>query len=378
MLKSTVVLLVVAGMLSACGAMPLAQIAPPLKPSASATSCEVSGAERAFAFGAPAREAVDFEAAALANILDLRVFAARRESIEAALSERVKKEPVYQQLVNELEFSTYETQRSLVERHMLRADLVPNNVGTHPAGSLSESDFRSFAKVIQEEVFSTPFAYASGLDTGNDFKKYFTDYFSVYFSGKFVDRFGVTLPKPVLSRNIGDTEISGTVTVFVELLLDYWLHTPVWKDSAGTLYPGQFGSDGPPTAVKEGLAPELLLQTESKKCGITALKAKAVQYVASTAGTKASSIGGLVGGSFGGLHFGFGILGKVSVGDNKTLSTLVKSVLGKAFERVGEETSYRILYWIRYDETDDLTKLLQKYLDAKNGKTKTDQSHEKS
>jgi hypothetical protein len=372
MRKQTAAMWTLALFLVACGSMPISKIAPPLQPSGQASLCDASAAASAFVptgrHSSGSETADPAEAAALATVFDLRTLVARKATIDHALSARVKKEPVYTRLSDALEYVVYETQRGLVANSGVRAEFVPAGVGTIAPGSLSENDFRSFSKAIQEELLSPPFAYAGASSAdhgGDDFKKYFTAYFSAYFSGKFVDRFGQSLPKPVLSRNIGDTEISGTATVFVELLLDYWLRTPVWKDSAGKFYPGQFGSDGPPTAVTEGLAVQLPLVTDSKQCGIDALKAKAVQYIANTAGTKASSIGGLIGGSFGGLHFGFGILGKFSVGDNQTLNALVKSLLGKGFERAGEETSYRTLYWIRYDG-NDLTELLQKYLDRKN------------
>lgn len=192
----------------------------------------------------------------------------------------------------------------------------------------------------------------------------FVTYFSAYYEGKFVDRFGSTLPKPVLSQTVASTEIAGTTAVLFELILDSALHTPVWKDKDGNYYPGK--KKVVPTAVTAGLAQiqPLIPDTNTHRCGITALKAQAIQYLAQTAGSRASMLGGMVGSSFGGISIGLGVLGKLSIGDNQTLQVLVKTALTKTFERAGEEAAFRILYWMPYDG-NSLGRLIQKYLDSR-------------
>jgi hypothetical protein len=154
-----------------------------------------------------------------------------------------------------------------------------------------------------------------------------------------------------------------------ELIYDYAFRTPVWTSTDNKYYPG--GSSTAPTVVASKLITPIALLSDgdAHQCGITKLKAEAIQYLSNAASDKASSLGGLVGGSFGGLHFGLGVLGKISVGDNQTLQALVKASLGEAAERATEEASYRVLYWIPYNNETLLADLVQQYLDNKS-KTK--------
>jgi len=94
------------------------------------------------------------------------------------------------------------------------------------------------------------------------------------------------------------------------------------------------------------------------------LKAEAIQYLAQTAGNRASMLGGTVGGSFGGIHVGLGVFGKWSIGDNQTLQALVKTALNKTFERAAEKAAYSVLYWVPYNG-NNLPDLIQRYLDSR-------------
>jgi hypothetical protein len=96
-------------------------------------------------------------------------------------------------------------------------------------------------------------------------------------------------------------------------------------------------------------------------CGITKDKAKAIEYLGQTAALKASMVGGITGGSFGGFGASFGAFGKISVGDNQTVQVVIKTVLGKVAERVAADAAYRIFY--RLPDKAQLAELVQKYLD---------------
>jgi hypothetical protein len=200
-------------------------------------------------------------------------------------------------------------------------------------------------------------------------------YFDQYYRNKYVDRFGNKIAAPNNLHTIGDNEIAGTATVFFELIMDYAFQTPIWFDSAKKSYlPGSGTAEKPPTAVGGKLVPIPALlpsdnDIQTQTCGITALKAQAIQYIAQTAGNRASAVAGTVGGSFGGINVGLGVLGKFSLGDNKTLQALTKTALMLTFQRAGEEASYRVLYWIGYTATDTPTLLdmIQKYLTAQLG-----------
>jgi len=96
-------------------------------------------------------------------------------------------------------------------------------------------------------------------------------------------------------------------------------------------------------SIAQPIILETSLKSGPKTCGITDLKAEAIQYIALSAGSRAQLLAGGIGGSFGGVNIGLGVLGKVSIGDNKTLQALAKAGLGSAFTHVGEYAAYQVL-----------------------------------
>ncbi|HZP39622.1 MAG TPA: hypothetical protein VFE48_24370 [Methylomirabilota bacterium] len=221
----------------------------------------------------------------------------------------------------------------------------------------------------------------------HEFNQVLVAYVSAYVDGKYVDRFGTILPAPAISRTIGNTEIAGVVSVIIDAVGDYLVRGPVWteKGDKGPLYyPASFSKDAADLALKDPKAPPLeptvvgvrikapgqggegspLIQTVplvAEGCGITKDKARAIEYVGQTAALKASMVGGITGGSFGGFGASFGAFGKVSVGDNQTVQVVIKTVLGKVAERVAADAAYRVFY--RVPEKAQLAELVQKYLD---------------
>lgn len=237
-------------------------------------------------------------------------------------------------------------------------------------GSLSNADFRTFARDLSNSTLNPVVAGASTTATSQQiFWKNLVNYYEAYFSGTFTDRFGNTLPKPSMTSTISDEEISGVVAVFIELLSDAILPTPGWKDPAsGTYYPGASKTRSTYFAVgvtKAGPNQEgqITPEAQSTECGITPLKAMAMTYLANTASTRASTLGGLVTGGFGGVNVGLGILGKFSIGDNQTLQTIVKTALSHATARAAEHASYLALYQIGYTGGTPLPNLVSYFLD---------------
>jgi hypothetical protein len=222
----------------------------------------------------------------------------------------------------------------------------------------------------------------------NEFNQVLVAYVSAYVDGKYVDRFGTTLPAPAISRTVGNTEIAGVISVIIDAVGDYLVRGPVWteKGDRGTLYyPASFSKDAADLALKDPKAAPLeptvvglrikargqgdgegapLIQPVplvTDGCGITKDKAKAIEYLGQTAALKASMVGGITGGSFGGFGASFGAFGKISVGDNQTVQVVIKTVLGKVAERVAADAAYRIFY--RLPDKAQLAELVQKYLD---------------
>jgi hypothetical protein len=145
---------------------------------------------------------------------------------------------------------------------------------------------------------------------------------------------GPTLPAPALSSTsktytINDTEIVNAVTVFVEFLLDEIFKSPVWT-SGGKYYPS--GSSTQPTSVALG---NIVTQPfDNSGCGMNATKADFVRYLANAFSDAAGTDSSLVIKTAGGIDIGFGILGKVNIGDNKTLTDLVQMAIGEVVSRL--------------------------------------------
>lgn len=313
------------------------------------------------------------QAAELARSMSLKVNTISTKDMPQELIN----DKVFQALTQAAQAAASQAQRDISLRAALPAALSVSP--TESPGGLSNGDFKKFAETLRHSMVSAPLAYGSDhtlagtppknmtTESRPPFSKAFVFYFSQYYKGKFVDRMGNKLAKPTLSRTIGNTDIAGAVEVMWELILDYKFSTPIWKDANSHYYPGN--SSDAPTALDAGLvtAITMLDPKDSEHCGITPLKAEAIEYLANTASDSASSLGGLVGGSFGGLHFGLGVMGKVSIGDNQTLQTLVKTSLARTASRAAEEASYRALYWIRYpyDPKSTVADIVQQFLDEK-------------
>lgn len=312
--------------------------------------------------------ALDRETQKLYQRFSLQSVTLRIEAAKAALPPELQAEPVVAEILQSVKASESRALMDIVPRANLSPGLLAEAepASSAPPRNLSEFDFYSFATTIQRVALNAPMSYGMAAQSLADddkvrIAKAFVTYYSAYVNGKFVDRFGSVLPKPSFSRTVGNTEIAGTAAVLFELLLDAASDTPVWMYK-GFYYPGK--SDKAPTALTAGLASTESLVVSGNSCGITPLKAEAIQYLAQTAGNRASMLGGTVGGSFGGIHVGLGVFGKWSIGDNQTLQALVKTALNKTFERAAEKAAYSVLYWVPYNG-NNLPDLIQRYLDSR-------------
>lgn len=368
--------------LAGCGTIALTEVIPDLTP--------------AGRVGAPSPVATDAGACTpvtgadydrLQSTLALSGVKARFDDILQALPPLLGRDKVVQELLQSAKYAIYSAQHRIGEQAKLPqtiTDLSSTERGAfRPPDSIDEWDLRNFATSLRQALLSTHLSYGhDSTSTGSvtvfadppvppdrgQFTDQFVAYFSAYYEGNYVDRFGNGLSQPAVSLTIPNAEIAGAVQVFWELVLDYVLLTPVWVDGQGNYFPRTATSTAPPTAVA-ARPPLVTVQTllnkdDSDKCGITPLKAEAIQYLARLAEDQASALGGLGGGSFGGIQVGLGILGKLSIGDNQTLQALAKTVIGKTFQRATEEASYRILYWMPYDKNAWLADLIQRYLDS--------------
>jgi hypothetical protein len=124
-------------------------------------------------------------------------------------------------------------------------------------------------------------------------------------------------------------------------MVDLFDTTPVLGDTPTVVkdttkfYPG--GTTSEPTALVANRAVYKPLST----CGVTADNASLLADVANAAGDEAATVGGLVSQSFGGIGVSLGVFGKISLGDNQTLGTIVKT----AASRLAMRSAFAASYW---------------------------------
>jgi hypothetical protein len=186
----------------------------------------------------------------------------------------------------------------------------------------------------------------------------FVKYFEAFYGGKFTDRMSTVLSKPKIATTIPDSEIVDAETVLLEFLVDAIDPTPVMGDStepptvgSTKFYPG--GTTDEPTAYSTGLAKYVQLPPGSKTaCGITTQNVWVLRDLANGASGQAAAVGGLVANTPGGISLGLGVLGKISIGDNQTLSVLVKTAASRLALRATLASCYAILRHVEFNVSE--------------------------
>jgi len=224
-------------------------------------------------------------------------------------------------------------------------------------------------------------------------------YLKEYLRGKFVDRAGNELPKPKLGKTIGNDTIVGFETVILEACFDYAYLTPalyeegdmeyeeayvgplnadlgvgvtppaggattykVKLDGADAVFVRLFKQTGKPKIFnKEKKKPTFVkvradliapLSTDSHK-GVTALERETIDFISDLSSQGSQQLSGLIARLFGGIHVGFGILGKVSVGDNDTIAKSVETFTEVSSRRYLEARAFDAFDKFVYSEVPD-------------------------
>jgi hypothetical protein len=112
-----------------------------------------------------------------------------------------------------------------------------------------------------------------------------------------------------------------------------------------TYYPGASSNEPSVLALMPGRKPKPMVSLDSKdvSCGMTILKAKAINTLAQDFGSAASNAAGAAVGTVGGVGFSVGVFGKLSIGDNKAVTSLVESVTAELVKRLTVEATYPVL-----------------------------------
>ncbi len=178
----------------------------------------------------------------------------------------------------------------------------------------------------------------------------FREYYRHYIRGEFVTRFGKKLGKPDISEGVDNATLSAVLTVFLEALGDLKFKTPIikgTKENKPFYFPGQ--SKLEPTAAKLRVVDVVDVATKTDVCGVTEKEAEAISWLANLAEDKSSIISAMAIESLGGLELSFIIGGHFSIGDNKTLASVVKTFIGTSSRYIAEYGSYRLFWHAAYE-----------------------------
>jgi hypothetical protein len=216
-------------------------------------------------------------------------------------------------------------------------------INSNTPSSISSGQFKTFFK-------------KSVSPNGSGDQSRVIQYESYYFAGTFSDRFGNKLSKPTLSLTVSDQEIGGALSAFIEAVADDLFDTtPVWLGTGvkgagdtGKYYPGASANEPSFLQFAENQSLPNLAQLKvnlvPSGCGMTELKAEALNYLSGKAATWAAGESGVILGAFGGANLGLPVaLGKISIGDSKSLLTIVQTVLSTTAKRATFEATIPVL-----------------------------------
>ena len=180
-------------------------------------------------------------------------------------------------------------------------------------------------------------------------------YYKTYFDGNFYTYFGDKLSKPTVSLTISDTDIVHSAIVFLELILDEISGDPIllWQGPDGKIYPG--GTQNRPSLVSiRNITTIPSIPSGPYGCGMNVHKANAVRYLANTFSKAAATESSLTIKSVGSIEIGLGIVGKVNIGDNSTLTLLIQGIVSEIVSRLTVILAVPVLEAIDYEQQPSL------------------------
>jgi hypothetical protein len=219
---------------------------------------------------------------------------------------------------------------------------------------VTEHHFKAFGEFFAHHVLRRTKGEVDAKDAGNKaFWSGLKRYYEAYYNGDFVTHFGTPLEPPRIGLTISDADLTNALLVFIEYLFDFSFKTPVWSESFANgskrYYPG--GAWFQPTSLTvfpDHERPFIASALESQAgCGITPAKAMAIRFLAAEFSAAASTEAGLIIGSIGGIDTGItagvGLLGKLSIGDNKLFLSITQAAVSEIAARWTVEATYPIL-----------------------------------
>lgn len=223
-----------------------------------------------------------------------------------------------------------------------------------PQNTLTHLDIDRFAKVVSGQVLRRTPTTANANDPNNTdpFWQKLRAYYVAYFDGNFYTYFGDNLSKPTASLTITDTEIVQAVTVFIELLMDEAFGVQIWIGPDKKYYPG--GSTNKPTSLAVNNITPPSIPAGPAGCNMNVAKANAMRYLEQGFSKAASAETGLAIKSAGSIEIGLGIVGKLNIGDNNLLASLVQGVVSEIVGRLTVQIATPILEAIDFEQQPTL------------------------
>ena len=276
----------------------------------------------------------------------------RADTIQASLPPQLASDPVFNSMVANIK---YISTTSLVKaRQKLSGtnEITPEDASylakAPKPPPISHTDIPSFLHNISSLALRNTANPASAGDSYNQqlFWSKADQYYKAYFAGNFVTYFMQQLPKPTLSATITDAEIDNAALVFIEFVFDEILQPTFWYGKDGKYYPAGVALKIPPTYLTvNNILPGSLevIGQGPTGCGMNYVKANTLNYLAQQFATAATAETSLTVKSAGGLEVGLGILGKLSLGDNSTLTSLLNMVVTDVVKRLTVEVGAPVL-----------------------------------
>ncbi len=270
--------------------------------------------------------------------------------VQSALPPELRDDAVVGTILNHS--ATVALRSAAVTSTMVTAGAAPAPaVAPASASALTHTDIEKFVRLVANQALRRTPSTPNPNDPGNidPFWTRLKAYYIAYYDGTFSDYFGTTYTKPSASLTISDTEIVQAASVFIEALLDEILGSTVWIDSSGIYYPGGKGSKAPTSLTFSGIKPTSISTTWTG-CGMNTFKADSMRYLSTSFAQAASTESDLTIKSAGGIEVGLGILGKLNIGDNTTLTQLVRAVVSEIVSRLTVRLATPILEAIDFEQ----------------------------
>jgi hypothetical protein len=191
--------------------------------------------------------------------------------------------------------------------------------------------------LLSDQLQTVAIQHTTNLDIYISLDGILAAYTKAYLDGSYVDRWGVPVSQPDLSK-IGSDTIGPFSKVIMEGIYDYALMTPIVHD------PSSKSTNQTPTFAV--LFPQLYenISTNPDNPGVTSAELEAIHYASKMSAQGAKHLSDVIVKTVGGGSFGI----KLSTGDNTALTEVISTLCEEFSRRAAEELTYRFFEKFEY------------------------------